>query len=198
MWTLPNAVTLARILLVIPLAWCLSRIGDDGAVWRRSALALAGCMALGDVLDGYLARRLRQESRIGRVLDPLADKVLVTVAVVLLAWAPTSVPGFRLPMWAVAAAIGKDLVLVGGVLAMRLKTREWALRHRLLGKACMAVQCAMIAAILLGPDLPEAYAAWVPGFWWAASVLALVSAADYVWWGMRYTAAWARSTAPGQ
>ncbi len=110
----PNRLTLARILLVGPFVWMLLHLQDPN--WhgyaRWAALAIFALMAVSDGLDGYLARRLHEESAVGRVLDPLADKLLILASVVLLAREDTSVPGMRLPDIVAIIVISKDIIIV--------------------------------------------------------------------------------------
>ena len=112
----PNRITIARILLVGPFVVALLHLQD--AVWhewaRYWALLTFALMAISDGLDGYLARRLHEESAVGRFLDPLADKLLIFCSVILLAHPSTQVPGIRLPSTAAVIAVGKDVIVVLG------------------------------------------------------------------------------------
>lgn len=93
---LPNILTLGRILLILPFAMLFFH----GSVMTRwEALALFGLAAVTDWLDGHLARRLHQESALGRMMDPIADKLLVTTAIILLI-ATGGITG-----WSIAAAL---------------------------------------------------------------------------------------------
>src|SRR4030095_2151162 len=104
----PNVITVVRVLLVIPTAWCLltSRYVE--------ALALMAVAGASDAVDGWLARRLSSVTRFGAPLDPRADKILVGVLFIVLTMRGV------LPLWVVAIAIGRDLVIVGGALAYRV------------------------------------------------------------------------------
>jgi CDP-diacylglycerol--glycerol-3-phosphate 3-phosphatidyltransferase len=101
---LPNALTLSRMLLTPVFATLLVRAGD-GSDW--AAGIVFGIAALTDQADGWAARRWRAASRIGTVLDPLADKLLIGVAVLLL------IAAGRLPWWVVVPLISRQLVLWG-------------------------------------------------------------------------------------
>lgn len=102
---LPNAITILRILLVVPLAWLILEHR------YASALVVAAVAGASDALDGFIARRWGWRSRLGGLLDPIADKLLLTVAFIALAL----VGG--LPVWLAALVIGRDLVIVGGAVA---------------------------------------------------------------------------------
>jgi cardiolipin synthase len=93
---LPNILTLGRIILILPFAMLFFH---GSVLTRWEALALFVLAAVTDWLDGHLARRLRQESALGRMMDPIADKLLVTTAIILLV-ATGNITG-----WSIAAAL---------------------------------------------------------------------------------------------
>jgi cardiolipin synthase (CMP-forming) len=110
-WNAPNAVSLTRIFLAPVIAW---------AIWAdRSTLALA-CFALAaatDFLDGFLARTAQATTRLGVYLDPIADKILLSVVYIAL-----GVTG-RVPLWFVAIVFGRDLALiVASAIAMKVSS----------------------------------------------------------------------------
>lgn len=96
---LPNAITAARIALIVVFVVLLGRHED---AWAITALAVAG---LSDFLDGYLARRWGQTTALGRVLDPAADRLLTVAVVVGLAWRDI------VPWWLVAILLARDTVM---------------------------------------------------------------------------------------
>jgi len=102
--TIPNVISLARLLLVPVFVWLLARPGDEA--W---GLVLLGVVAASDWVDGYVARRTGQISAIGSVLDPLADRVLIVAALI------TFVAQGVFPLWAAVLVIGRDLCVLGGV-----------------------------------------------------------------------------------
>jgi CDP-diacylglycerol--glycerol-3-phosphate 3-phosphatidyltransferase len=93
---LPNILTLGRIILILPFAMLFFH---GSAATRWEALGLFVLAAVTDWLDGHLARRLHQESALGRMMDPIADKLLVTTAIILLV-ATGNITG-----WSIAAAL---------------------------------------------------------------------------------------------
>lgn len=104
-WTLSNALSVLRMLLVIP-TWFTLTSG-----MRLATVALFILSALTDVLDGWLARKRNEISDLGKILDPLADKVYVGIVVVIMLMQE------MLPLWFVCVVLGRDLlILVGGVL----------------------------------------------------------------------------------
>ncbi len=181
----PNRFTIARIVFVGPLVICLLNMGQ----WehaRHVALGLFCAVSLTDALDGYLARRLNEETPLGRFLDPVADKLLITSCVILLATGPAEAAGVAIPNWVPVIAIGKDLLITIGFGLVYLTTGQFFVRPRPLGKTCTLLQLFMIAVVLVSPDLPPRLREAAPLFWWAASGLAIAAAVDYLVVGNRF------------
>ena len=101
-WNLPNTITVVRI-LVVPVVMVLITVPERWAAWTAMILFIAA--SLSDIVDGYLARKLGLQSVLGAFLDPLADKLLVIGAMVML------VPTGRLPAWMVALFILRELTI---------------------------------------------------------------------------------------
>lgn len=186
--TWPNRITLTRILLIAPFIICVLQISAGGTGWRHAALGLFVLMAVSDGLDGFLARRLDEETPLGRFLDPVADKLLIVSTVMLLCNEATAVPGFRIPSWVAVIAIGKDILTVTGFLLLFAVTGKLHIQPRIWGKLCTLVQLLMVAAALLAPDLPVLVGGGLPTLWWAASALAVVAVLDYIRIGGRLAA----------
>lgn len=184
----PNRLTIGRILLVGPLFICLLNLNGSWTGWRPLSLALFAVMALSDAIDGFLARRLSAETPIGRFLDPVADKLLVTCAVIVLAVDATALQGFVLPNWVPVIAIGKDLLTVIGFVLVYATTGEFFIRPRIWGKACTTIQLLLVAYVLAGPSLPVRWPNLVTALSFAASALAVVALADYIRVGCRFAA----------
>lgn len=184
----PNRITIVRILLVAPLVICLLRINTGWMHWRHLAFTLVVVMAASDALDGFLARRLKEETPLGRFLDPVADKLLIACSVVLLAVDSTAVPGFKLPSWVPVIALGKDVLTLIGFALIYATTGEFFIQPRIWGKACTLVQLTLIAFCLVASDSPVP----VQGVWrilyWVASGLAIVAVVDYLRIGNRFAA----------
>ncbi len=192
----PNLVSIGRAMLVVPFMVCL--LSPEDAMRpspRHIAIALFAVMALSDWLDGYLARRMRRDSLLGRFLDPLADKLLIFCAV--LALATVGLPGasgadgpqFRLPSWLASAVIGKDLLVLGGFLVGRRLIGRFVIQPRPLGKACTFAVLSLILALLIWPGLPSARPEAVRIMTLTVTFLAVAAAADYVRLGLRLVAA---------
>lgn len=110
-WNAPNAVSLSRIVLAPVIAW---EIWADNS---RLALAFFALAAATDFLDGFLARTAQATTRLGVYLDPIADKILLTVVYVALGFTG------RVPLWFVAIVFGRDLALVvASAIAMKVSS----------------------------------------------------------------------------
>ncbi len=182
----PNRISLARIALIVPFVICLLNVNEPWTGWRYVALVLFVLMALSDALDGFLARRLNESTPLGRYLDPVGDKLLITSAVILLSIDATAVPGFHLPNWVPVIAIGKDVLTVIGFLVVFAATGHFHVQPRIMGKACTVVQLIMIGYGLAAPDMPVWLHRLWPILWWLASGVAIVALADYVRVGTRF------------
>lgn len=186
----PNRLTLLRILLIGPFVIALLNLREPGRLdlARWSALGIFALMAISDGLDGYLARRLHQESLAGKFLDPMADKLLMLFSVVLMAHEGTNVPGARLPPTIAVAAIGKDIIVVMGFCIVYFSTGKILIQPNRIGKWCTVVQLATVLAVLLSPDL-RSWGYWLPRvLWWTATVLAVLTIISYYRMARRFIA----------
>jgi CDP-diacylglycerol--glycerol-3-phosphate 3-phosphatidyltransferase len=162
---LPNALTILRFAAIPVFAW-LYLEADDGAAWGAGVF-FAGA-AFTDQLDGWLARRWHVESRFGKVADPLADRLMIGTAVVLM-WATG-----RLPAVAAIVILARDLVLVLGY--KLLAPRGFELDITFLGKLATWVLYAALAFLLV----TEEGTTWPLVLVWIGIALAVASAAQYV------------------
>jgi len=147
--TTANKVTLARILFVpLFVAQVISYVNTGNEGHRLAAIVCFGVAALGDALDGYIARRYNQRSELGAILDPLADKLLLVSALVIL----SVDPGQRfapIPWWLAAVVVTRELILLGGMVAIHCAWGKFTARPRLLGKAATVLQMAAVLWTLL-------------------------------------------------
>jgi CDP-diacylglycerol--glycerol-3-phosphate 3-phosphatidyltransferase len=161
---LPNALTIARF-VAIPLFVVLLVQDEDGPSWPAGIVfALA---AITDQLDGWLARRWRVESAFGKVADPLADRLMIDVCVVLL------VAYDRLP-WIALVILLRDLVLVGGYKLVVPRGYEFEVSW--LGKVATWGLYASLALVLV----TERDTWWPLALFWVSLGLAVVAAGQYV------------------
>jgi CDP-diacylglycerol--glycerol-3-phosphate 3-phosphatidyltransferase len=161
---IPNALTIARLLL-IPVFVGLVLASDGGHSWP--AAIVFGVAGVTDQIDGWLARRWHVESRFGTIADPLADRLMIDAAVILL-W-----NAGRLP-WVALAIPARDVALVAGYKLVVDRGYDFAVN--LAGKAATWLLYASLAFILVtrpGTDWPL----WI---FWAGFALAAVSLAGYL------------------
>lgn len=161
----PNALTIARFAAVPVFAWLYLRAGDDAA-WGAGLFFAAA--ALTDQVDGYLARRWDVHSAFGKLADPLADRVMIGTAVVLM-WASG-----RIPLAAAALVLGRDLALVLGY--KLLAPRSFELEVRFLGKLATWILYAALGFVLV----TEEGTTWPLVLLWIGIVLALAAGVQYL------------------
>jgi len=168
---LPNALTLLRIFLV-PILVALLLTRTEGGLWLGTAVF--GLGVLTDYLDGYFARRRNQVTKVGILLDPLADKLLTTAAFISL------VEMNAVPAWMVVIVIGRELAVTG--LRNVASGRGVVIAASGLGKGKMVSQVVAIFLLLLATRLPILEPVAL-GVLWIVVGLAIVSGIDYF---MRY------------
>ena len=163
---IPNALTVLRLAL-IPVFVAVLIPADGGRSWP--AAILFGVAGVSDQLDGWLARRWRVESAFGKIADPLADRLMIDAAVVLLV-----VVHHRLPWPALALVLARDALLIGGY--KLVVPRGYELSVNFLGKVATWVLYAALAFVMVthkGTDWPL----WI---FWTGLGLALAAGALYV------------------
>ena len=174
---LPNSLTIARIFLVPLLVSVLLTKFEGrlvlGLPVELVAGAIFGLASLTDWLDGYLARRRQQVTWVGQMLDPLADKLLISATLVSLVQLDLA------PAWMVAVIIGREFAVTG--LRSLTFARGVAIPASRLGKIKMIAQVVAILALILSSAGPAADLLWRVGqaALWVVLIAALASAADY-------------------
>jgi cardiolipin synthase len=190
-----NRITILRIFLIVPFVSFMLKINDpdlSGAVqvaMRYGAILVYLIMAVSDGVDGYLARTRKQVTRLGAFLDPVADKLLITAACLLLASQRASVNGFLLPPTVVVVIIGKDLFLLIGFVIVYFITSQIRIHTVWIGKVATALQLSMVAAILIGPEVSLLVSGWIwflRFLWWSAAGAAILATLIYIRNGSRY------------
>lgn len=151
-WTIPNIFSLLRICL-IPLFLFLMLQKHI-----LEALVVFAIASTTDVLDGMAARIWKQKTRIGGLLDPAADKLLMTAAIIILSFPSTSQPN-TIPLWLTAAIIGRDIAIVSAALLMYKLRGDTKFPPTILGKISTVCQMGVIFCVLLLNVLDKA-----PGF----------------------------------
>jgi cardiolipin synthase len=189
-FNLPNILTYARIIAVPLVVVCFFMEGhlksSDFARW--SALAIFVLASITDYLDGYLARAWKQTSNIGRMLDPIADKLLVSTCLLLLA-ADTDHRG-GIAGWSLWAAI---IILCREILVSGLREYLAALKVSVpvtqLAKWKTAIQMVSIAFLLLGPAGDKIVPYWTNvgiTLLWISAIVTLYTGYDYFRAGVKH------------
>jgi len=190
-----SRITILRILLIVPFVSCMLKINDaalseamrDAARYAATVIFLV--MAFSDALDGYLARRNKRVTKLGAVLDPVADKLLITCACLLLISQRGHVGDVLLPPTVVVLIIGKDLLLVIGFLIVYFITSQVFVAPVLIGKISNNLQLSMVGAILIAPEVYSFFPGWIwvlRVFWWSAAGTAILATLIYIRKGTRY------------
>ncbi len=176
---IPNWITLFRIALIPPTLWLMA---TGEFLWALLFFLIAG---LSDGLDGLLARQFSWHSRLGSILDPIADKLLLVSSTITLAWIGL------IPLWLVAAIVARDLLIVGGALIYHTRIHEYEMEPTIVSKINTFSQIIYVLSVvlqqvfgLLDPKMLEMGA-------YIVLTTTLISGADYIWtWGWR---AWRES-----
>ncbi|MCK4999162.1 MAG: CDP-alcohol phosphatidyltransferase family protein [Anaerohalosphaera sp.] len=160
---LANRITVIRILLIFPFIICLLRMNQPqyGDTFRHIATVIFLAMCISDALDGYMARVKKQVTRLGSFLDPMADKLLMTTACVLLAHKNIAIPGFVLPKEVAVLIIGKDILLLLGFTVLYMMTAKVHIVPNPIGKFAAFLQLSMVAAILIAPEMSNITPNWI-------------------------------------
>ena len=174
---LPNTLTVVRIFLVPLLVVVLLTKFEGRAVLgvhvEFAAAAIFGLASLTDWLDGYLARRRQQVTWVGQVLDPIADKLLISATLVSLVQLELA------PAWMVAVIIGREFAVTG--LRSLAFSRGLIIPASPLGKLKMVTQVVAVLLLLLGWERFPMLLLLGKAALWAVMATALGSALDYFW-----------------
>ena len=167
----PNALTVFRLAL-IPVFAVVLISAEGGYSWP--AAILFGVAGVSDQLDGWLARRWRVESAFGRIADPLADRLMIDTAVILLV-----VVHDRLPWPALALVLARDALLIVGY--KLLVPRGYELSVNFLGKVATWLLYASLAFVMVTHEGTQ----WPLWIFWTGLVLALAAGALYAMSALR-------------
>lgn len=167
----PNSLSMARLVLAVAVG-ILIEYQQFTAAWITFIIA-----ASTDFVDGYWARRFNQVTKLGRILDPFVDKIIITAAMVALVGVPTS----GVAAWMVTVIIGRELLVTS--LRGMVEGRGGDFSARWLGKWKMLFQCvAVVACLMLASSTQPPHWLW----WtarvslWLAVVMTIASGVDYI------------------
>jgi len=200
-----NRMTIMRILLVAPFVSLMLKTNDAELsagmrdVIRYVSFSIFLIMAFSDAFDGYLARKNKQVTRLGAFLDPVADKLLITSACLLLVSQRGHVEDFLLPPTVVVLIIGKDLFLLIGFVIVYFITSHFLIAPALIGKIANALQLSMVAGILIAPEFSAVLPGWIwllRTLWWSAAGTAILATLIYIRNGSRYIEKYEQNLTP--
>jgi CDP-diacylglycerol---glycerol-3-phosphate 3-phosphatidyltransferase len=168
---LPNSLTLVRIFLVPLVVVVLLTRPTEIQSWAIWGVSLFLAAALTDLLDGYLARRRKQVTTLGRLLDPIADKLLISSALISLVQLELA------PAWMVVIIIGREFAVSG--LRSIAASEGFSIDVSTLGKGKMVLQVAAVVGLILGRAHPGWVMQTAKVLLWAVALLALISLVQY-------------------
>lgn len=172
--TIPNILTFMRMAL-IPVFVSLVYYGYSK--WALAVFLVAG---ISDGVDGFLARKFKQESELGTIIDPIADKLLMTVAFVILTL-PNVLPPTRhlpIPFWVTAAVIGRDVLIITVAAAINIITGFRGFKPSFWGKVSTLVQVIGISLVLFAAV--TGYTIFLPTTYFIIVLLVVVSGFHYI------------------
>lgn len=171
---IPNLITFCRFLLVPPIVLLL--LNERFAM----ALVIFGVAGFSDALDGYLAKRNNWSSRLGAMLDPLADKLLLVSCFVTLGWLGI------IPVWLVALVVLRDLVIVIGAIVFHMRVEHLEAAPTIASKLNTFAQIVLVLAVIFSQGIQTLPASWLNILIVCVLVTTLWSGFGYVWtWGRR-------------
>ena len=176
--TVPNLLTVFRMVLIPVFVSLL--------FYQRFVLALAVFISAGvtDGLDGLLARRFNQKSQLGTILDPIADKLMLVTAFVVLSMRsvfPQPLPShLPVPFWVTVSVISRDVFILVGAAAINIVTGFRGFRPSILGKINTVVQILAVAVIIFAASVPYGTGYYLPTIYTTVFALSVLSGAHYV------------------
>ena len=172
--TIPNLLTLLRMIL-IPVFAILLYYGYSG-----TALVVFLIAGISDGVDGFVARRFNQESALGTIIDPIADKLLMTTAFIILTL-PNIMPQTKhlpVPFWVTASVIGRDVLIITVAGAINIMTGFRGFKPSYLGKMSTLVQVVAVTIILFAAVY--GYTFFLPTVYTLVVLFAFLSGVHYI------------------
>jgi len=171
---IPNIISLLRIALVIPVVYLLLERQFS------YALVLFFIAGISDGLDGYLAKRNNWISRLGSILDPLADKLLLVFSYLALGWLG------EIPMWLVIAVMVRDVIIVVGAISYHEIIGKYDMTPTWMSKTNTFFQILLILVVVFSLGAYALPALFIEALIYIVAITTLVSGINYVWvWGRR-------------
>ncbi|MBU4305919.1 MAG: CDP-diacylglycerol--glycerol-3-phosphate 3-phosphatidyltransferase [Candidatus Omnitrophica bacterium] len=170
---LANWISIFRVLLIPFFISAIVYYSPEKDYLRFVAVAIFLTAVVSDGVDGYIARTRRMRTRLGSFLDPLADKLLLSLSFITLALAHNIPLSIRLPLWVPILVISRDIILVLGSILVYVMTGNLKIRPSILGKLTTFFQMITILCILL--QYPFSFIVWK-----IAVFFTVISGADYI------------------
>lgn len=171
---LPNAISILRILLVVPVVFTLLE--------REYGLALILFFIAGisDGLDGYLAKRNQWQSRLGSILDPVADKFLLVTCYIVLGWQA------HIPLWLVFMVLARDVLIIAGAVFYHLLKGSYEMEPTYISKANTVMQIALVLIVVFSLGLYTLPVWIINSVEIVVGITTAVSGLVYLWiWGRK-------------
>ena len=176
--SLANKISILRILLAPCIVAALLYYSPSRDSLRYLALGLFVVGILSDALDGFVARSKREQSQLGTLLDPIADKCLILSTLISCSVIHGLPNWMRIPAWFNLIVISRDVILIAGTFVIFFSQGRWAVRPSRLGKWAIASQMLVVPTVLL--QLPMKWPLLA-----LASTLTILSGVEYLRRGIR-------------
>ena len=182
--TTANKITISRILLIpFFVVEVLYYVKTGRELNRLLGIGSFFLAAAFDGVDGYVARHYNQRSELGAILDPLADKLLLVSGIVLLSFDHGSYL-YTVPLWLTGTIIGRDILLLAGLIVIQMTVGKVRVRPRMLGKIATVLQMIVVLWVLL-----KWSEKWLVAWALVAAVCTGISGLLYIWDGTRQLSA---------
>lgn len=176
--TLANELSLFRILITPFFVSALIYFSPQHTYFREAALILFSLAALSDLIDGFIARRFKQKTAFGAIIDPLADKILLISAFITLASIKTFPAALKLPTWLPIIVISRDAVIILGIALIHTLKKEFEIFPTILGKLTTFFQMMTVISVIARFN-------FAPVVWTMTAVFTVVSGIQYIKRGLK-------------
>ncbi|MDD4899174.1 MAG: CDP-alcohol phosphatidyltransferase family protein [Candidatus Omnitrophica bacterium] len=166
-----NKISTFRILTVPFFIACLIYYSPEREYLRLLALVIFVLAVISDAVDGYIARKSKQQSKAGLILDPLGDKLLLMGAFIFLS--PMSNMPLHFPLWVTWIVISRDAIILLGIVVIYMVKQNIDIRPTKWGKLTTTFQMVSATLVLMQSSLAVF-------FWWIAVIFTLISGVDYI------------------
>lgn len=166
---IPNIISVARVILSLPVAYLLLQEAYAGA------LVLFFVAGVSDGLDGFLAKHYGWHSRLGSVLDPLADKILLVTSYLCLGWVG------MIPLWLVIMVMARDVIIVAGGAAFHYLVGRYEMAPTWVSKVNTTMQIVLVLSLVFSQGVLLLPDELLVGLVYVVCVTTVLSGLDYVW-----------------